>query len=251
MHEIYKKIDQTQQYFWRSLAKEIHNEHGVIACYSGIDNKNFNPVIYANTEEHNVSNAITSVVNFYENRNMPWCWIATPFTKPDALGEILPEYGLELIYTCFSMICELSNFQSEDFLKDYQIKEATDLTAMTDWMLVLNAGFGAEETDDMSYRDLNMAIPYGFRHFVAYENDEAVAAGTLSVSEHGARIDNVATKPSHTRRGFGSAITLHAMEEAKRLGYDWCCLDASDEGLLMYKKLGFKECYETKIYGKV
>ena len=83
-----------------------------------------------------------------------------------------------------------------------------------------------------------------------HHNNKPVSCATLSVSEYGARIDNVATRTDYRRRGFGRAITLFAMEKAKELDHQMICLEASDEGLRLYLGIGFVEAYKNKVYAQ-
>jgi ribosomal protein S18 acetylase RimI-like enzyme len=249
---LYKNIDSILQFFFSSLAKETYKQDGIKAWYSGINHKGINIAYAANMDHPVLSKNVKEVIEFFRKFDAPWTWVVTPFTQQSNLEKVLESHSLKLLDTAYTMVHKLENLNLRT-LQNYHIKEVTDIEGMTDWALCLNEAFGTEEKNDMDYRDVNIKIPYGgkhaFHHFVGYLDDEPIAAGTLSVSKYGTRIDNIGTKTDYLRKGFGSMITLHLMHEAKRLGYKFCCLDASSEGLQMYKKLGFIECYESKIYG--
>jgi hypothetical protein len=44
------------------------------------------------------------------------------------------------------------------------------------------------------------------------------------------------------------AVTIFAMQEAKKFGCKMVCLESSDAGLPLYLKLGFKEVYKNREY---
>ena len=77
-----------------------------------------------------------------------------------------------------------------------------------------------------------------------------MSAGTLFIHDDSVMIHNIATKPTYRKRGFGAAITLYAMQEAKRLGKKHCFLDSSPKGLGVYQGLGFKTYCHYQLYGK-
>ena len=58
-----------------------------------------------------------------------------------------------------------------------------------------------------------------------------------------AGIYDVATRPEYRRRGFGSALFKHLVNEAKQAKYESAVLVASAEGAGIYERAGFqKDC---------
>ena len=62
-----------------------------------------------------------------------------------------------------------------------------------------------------------------------------------------AEVDDVATLPAFRNRGYGSAVTLRAVEEAVMAGHDLTFLIADDENWPkeLYAKLGFEPIGRT------
>jgi ribosomal protein S18 acetylase RimI-like enzyme len=56
-----------------------------------------------------------------------------------------------------------------------------------------------------------------------------------------AGIYNVATLPHARRRGFGGALTAHAVRDARKRGASVAVLQSSEAGLRVYQALGFRE----------
>lgn len=86
--------------------------------------------------------------------------------------------------------------------------------------------------------------------FIGEVDGEAVATAFLSVRTIPANpvytegkmgtVLNVLTYPGHRKKGYGSAVLRALIEESKRLGVSAITLSATEDGLPMYKKLGFE-----------
>ena len=77
-------------------------------------------------------------------------------------------------------------------------------------------------------------------HFSLYREEKPIASITLSLNNAIARIDDVGTLPEFQGKGYATRLMNYALSKAKELGATYCFLEASDSGLLIYQKLGFK-----------
>ena len=83
--------------------------------------------------------------------------------------------------------------------------------------------------------------------FVGYENGYPVASSCLFLTEV-AGIYDVATRPNKRKLGFGSALFYQALQEAKQRKYETAVLQASPDGLGIYKRFGFKEVCQFNVW---
>lgn len=88
-------------------------------------------------------------------------------------------------------------------------------------------------------------------HFSGYFENSVVCSLTLSLCGPCARIDDVATMPAFQRQGFGSAIIYEALRQIKQKNITRCFLEASNHGLELYKRIGFKELFTNQYYEKI
>jgi GNAT superfamily N-acetyltransferase len=70
-------------------------------------------------------------------------------------------------------------------------------------------------------------------------DDGDVSTGLGFVHDGWCGIFNVATPEEHRGRGFGSAMTAHAVEAARAAGARGAYLQSSPMGMPVYQRLGF------------
>jgi ribosomal protein S18 acetylase RimI-like enzyme len=78
------------------------------------------------------------------------------------------------------------------------------------------------------------------RVYVGFFQGEGVTAGIGYQTGRDVAIFNVVTPPGHRRRGYGAAITAHAVREGFANGADLAWLQASELGESVYRRLGFR-----------
>lgn len=79
-----------------------------------------------------------------------------------------------------------------------------------------------------------------WRGYVGYADGRPVASSQLMLSDGSAGIYYVGTLEAYRRRGYGEALTWHAVREAARAGCDSVSLQASPMGLPIYERMGFR-----------
>ncbi|MEZ4523789.1 MAG: GNAT family N-acetyltransferase [Thermomicrobiales bacterium] len=117
-------------------------------------------------------------------------------------------------------------------------------------------------TSDESYEDYMTVVPGnrewvptldaatdpGVALFVGYVEGQPVATARLVCYGSVAEITGVQTLESHRRRGFGRALTLAAMSEARRRGCAAITLTATEMGYPLYLSMGFEEVCSYRTY---
>lgn len=77
--------------------------------------------------------------------------------------------------------------------------------------------------------------------YVGYVDGAPVATTQLMVKDGVAGLYYVGTLEQHRGRGYGDALTRHAIIEGAKLGCDISTLQASPAGYPVYKKIGFED----------
>jgi ribosomal protein S18 acetylase RimI-like enzyme len=96
------------------------------------------------------------------------------------------------------------------------------------------------------FADFLRSLPPAIRLFAAVDGDGAVRA-TSGSGAFGAEANVifVNTDPDCRGRGIGQAMTAAALRAAKDCGARRACLDATDAGLSIYRRLGFEAVTRT------
>ena len=69
--------------------------------------------------------------------------------------------------------------------------------------------------------------------------DEVVSVGSLVCTKDSIGIYDIATKEEMRGQGFGSTMFNYLLQEAKQLKVSQCVLQASPDGINIYKRLVF------------
>lgn len=85
-------------------------------------------------------------------------------------------------------------------------------------------------------------------YYVGYLGGTPVAAAELTIGGGVAGLYGVSTLEAHRRRGFGAALTLRPLRDARAAGLRTAVLQASAEGAAMYRRLGFAPFGEITEY---
>lgn len=239
----------TQVHFWNCMAIRQYRRDGVQAYCTGMDGPWFNGVLTAHLAEAGAAAAIARAREFFRGAQVPWLWSTTPICRPASLGGLLLDLGFTRLASHPVLYHDRPAPSAGSAFDIRPVRTTADLTA---WTVPLYDGFGAPAGPHHPFRDRTALAgldPGGpLRHWVGYQDGEPAACATLCVSRHGASIDNVATCARFRRRGWGTAITAHALAEARRLGCGLVCLEASEAGEALYRRLGFQDGYLREVF---
>ncbi len=123
--------------------------------------------------------------------------------------------------------------------------------SLTDWSIPLIGAFDSTAEITAIYAKAHLrALERHFKleHYCLYQNKQPVSSITLSIKGNIARIDDVGTLPEFQGRGYATKLLKYVLLRAKESGVTDCFLGASDAGLSIYKKLGFKVIFESENY---
>jgi GNAT superfamily N-acetyltransferase len=233
--------------FYRTMAIDQYELPGLHAFVTGTHSPYLNVVI--DTRNPAVADAalLETMSGFFSGHQVPWGWFMT------ALAQ-----NQEMITPCFTLLDEspgmyldLTTMVEAAPTSAYIIKSAT--ADLSDWVQPLQEGYPSDDNCE-NYRQLNAQLQQRgetrLRHYTLYHEQQPAAAGTLFLSEKAVMLHNLATRDKFKKLGLATALTRYLLAEAINAGYQHCFLDTSEQGLNLYRRLGFKTYCTTAIYEK-
>jgi ribosomal protein S18 acetylase RimI-like enzyme len=207
--------------------------------------------------------AIDETIAWFKQRGAPYFfWWTGHGTQPVDLGQRLTARGLismeeqqhqlasGIVSTASGSPCMVADLQrmNEAALTTvppgFTIEAVRDETMLVDFKRVFVETYGIPEWAGQGWVDATLHA--GLEHtpwkmFVGYVQGVAVATNMLFNGGGVASVYAVATLPAAQRQGIGGAITLQPLLAARELGYRHAVLFATEMGVPVYERLGFRQ----------
>lgn len=221
----------------------IHHEPNCTWFVSGVPERWFNGVGPTHFEEATAQSQVANIMSHFRRQNLPMHWSIGPSTTPANLGAVLTAHGLNWGYDEPGMALDLKVMHEVTRTPaGFTIEPVLDLPALKEWAEVWMEevpGPVAELCKGVIYRlGLDPAEPW--RTYLGRLNGKAVATIRLFYAAGVVSAHHVATVEAARGHGIGTALTVHALREARQQGYRVACLTATPAGLPLYEKIGFR-----------
>lgn len=210
---------------------------------SDISDDMFNYVLSAQFGDEEASAQIDEIIRLFKIKNLPFSWWVGPSDKPKNLKAILRSKGMKVKEQDVGMILKLEKFipEIESGLKFVRVADQETLKVFSDIIVAIG---GHPKCYENIYRHIPAELleeNAPLQMYVAYEREKPAATGILVLDGELAGLYYIATTPEKRGKGYGTAMTEHLLTLAKKKGYLLAGLEASHEGLNLYKRLGFEE----------
>ncbi|MUT64715.1 GNAT family N-acetyltransferase [Paenibacillus sp. NEAU-GSW1] len=220
----------------------LHDREDLLWIASGVPIYFYNGVFRSRfPSSSDLRRLVDHVIAEYEKRKLSFIWQLGPSSHPANLDQHLVAAGFQFDETEPGMALDMDAFEAEDMPMpaDFTIKKAVDEEMLKDWVRVW--AFGAPDYIALT-QQVHLQLGWGepCHYFIGYLNGKPAATVMLFLAAGVAAIHHVVTQPEARNRGIGTAMTAYALKEAKRAGYRIAILTASEEGLAIYKRLGFQ-----------
>lgn len=197
---------------------------------------------------------IEGAVHYFTNKNFPmalWAW-------EDNCSETfhtLRVTGLVEAETNIAMYADLDRLHPEyKQPSEFSIKEVASPKEMELFGDVLASLFeGSEEAVHVRayYKQLALFYPSNdsaMKLYIGRIANEVVSVGSLMFTKASVGIYDIATRREFRRKSFGSAMFHYLIAEARKQPVHTCVLQASPDGIHIYKRAGFKPICIVKVY---
>ena len=222
---------------------EVRDDGDCVWTSSDLPFPLFNSVMRATLDGDRAVSVIDARMQSCRDRSVPMLWWTGPSTRPSNLGERLSNLGF-IVEPAFGMTADLTPDSGSDPESGVTIDRVSDRATLDIWSQVLCDGFGAPPSFGEAFAEMAEAIGLDgdspFRHYLARVDEQPIGTCSLFLGAGVAGIYDVSTVPERRRAGVGAAITRRAMGDARADGYRMAILHASQQGLGMYRSLGFE-----------
>ncbi|WP_369311170.1 GNAT family N-acetyltransferase [Providencia rettgeri] len=131
----------------------------------------------------------------------------------------------------------------------YRIEQCNE--RLYDWAQPLITAFpvDSDEDDDtvineyICYHQRALDKQVNMMHFVLFVDKQPVSTLTLTLNGKTARLDDIGTDIQFQGKGFATKLIKYALAICNQQDIEQCVLEASSDGLSIYKKLGFEPIF--------
>ena len=189
---------------------------------------------------------IRRVVDYFRGVARPFSWWRGPGDGPAELDRALLDAGFVAAESEVAMAADLRRLADADLAPGgLRIERARTTAAILDFARINAANW--DPPDPHVLRFYQLAAPLlrladaPIRLYVGYAGDEPVATAELAMSDGAVGLYGISTLAAHRRRGYGTALTLRPLLDAREEGHTLAVLQASEEGHGVYARIGFEE----------
>lgn len=248
MNSRIETFHQMERHFFSLISMELLSLEGLKACNSGMPIPALNPVFYSGKSTL-LGAEIYQCKRFYESHSTPWALVVPDYLLDTEADKVLAQSGFLSIDQGVAMYLPIGDLGISELVSDLLIRRMDN--EMDTWILPTIPAFESTEEIAKIYRVRHQeAIEKspGIYHFSGFIQEQIVCSLTLTVMGDSARIDDVATFPKHQKKGYATQLILSVLQTLKDSNISWCFLEASADGLNIYKKIGFRELFKNLYY---
>lgn len=229
----------------------LHDEPEIRWFETGIRHDVFNRVLQTRLESAMLPASAAGVLDYFQQRRLPFLWHVGPSPRAADLGLLLRQRGLIHHETEPGMAVDLLHY-NEDIptASEVTIHPVTTDALLEQWIRIWEFE-SDEEVINLwlsFYAGLHLDLQSPLRLYLGTVDGKAAATSAVFFGAGVAAVEYVSTLPDYRRQGIGAAMTLRALQEARRQGYRIGVLTASPMGIRLYRRIGFQEVCAFSLY---
>ncbi|MEX1252884.1 MAG: GNAT family N-acetyltransferase [Dehalococcoidia bacterium] len=223
---------------------ECWERDGLTIAASSVPMRSFNNVFLQQRPERPVE-TLSEVSAYFRDRGLPF---RLRFLEgaPAPSEDDLAEWGLQRHggIPCLA----LSPLRADASVSELTVRLVDDEATLRDHTAVVAEGFEWKTTTLSGVFTPRLIEAPEWRGYVGYRDGRPVATSQLVFTEGVAGVYYVATVEEARRRGFGEAMTRHALNEGAAAGCAIANLQASEMGEPIYRRMGFEQVGYYRTY---
>jgi ribosomal protein S18 acetylase RimI-like enzyme len=246
MHlDVRKNFEEKVSYVARRLnGMMVDDQSNFLSVDCGLPSDTFNVIV---VRDLRVMDPVLASVDRFISKGFPfavWYW-ESDIDKSDI--SYLVQHGLVHTETHKAMYADLSQIQIVPLhVEGLEIKQVMTDSDMLHFGEVIAALFGdsSEGRQVFTYFQRLCTYPLSMfpdmRYYLGTFRGKVVAIGTLFVGSQTVGIYDIVTHNDYRRRGIGNAMFQYLLKEANASNRRFAVLQASNDGLGIYLKAGFR-----------
>lgn len=230
----------------------VRDEPDLVLVDSGLACDTFNFVLRARLDRETAARRIAVALGHFRQVERPFSWWVGPADLPADLGRRLEAQGLARAESELAMAAKLAGLPGEPPPAGLEIRRVRTPGELGDFARVNAANWSPPDEDVVRFHErtapvtLSAGAPQWF--YVGYLEGAPVCAAELTVGGGVAGLYGISTLAAFRRRGFGRALTLQPLLDARAAGLRHAVLQASADGAPVYRRLGFEAFGEITEY---
>lgn len=196
---------------------------------------------------------VCSIIDYYHAKNYPFAWWVGPHTQQIGLEEILIKSGLKHVETEIGMAANVTELmldekQSIPHITLIEVETKDDFKRYGNIMASVFDPFDQEAV--AFYEKIAPCFVKNdyVKMFLGLINGEPAGISLTINDGHMGGVYDVVTHPRFQQKGIGTYMTKVALKQLIRDGCAVVGLQASNQGIGIYKKIGLKEYGTFKVY---
>ncbi len=238
---------------------EVVIDDTIARIYTGLPGPMFNGVLYARFDPHELEPRVDTIIDYFQQRKVPFSWWVGPTSRPDTLEEVLSSRGMiQAPFDTPGMAIDLRALNKQLFEKAIQrsntvVQRVQTKTELKEWVGVTGKIFGllpktVEAFYEMHAPHIGRRAKGDVVDYIAFIEGEPVGVSYLAYSAGVVGLYSVGTLSDYRGKGIGTAVSLAPLLEAKQQGYEIGTLQSTQLAVNVYTRMGFKTHCQFKTY---
>ncbi len=190
-------------------------------------------------------------LDYFRQAERPFSWWVGPTDRPADLHDLLCAVGLEPSETELAMAADLSPLRVAR-PSELRIERVRSKESLRAFAAVSAANWTPPDAQVNRFYEITSASILSADSplwlYLGSVGDAPVATAELTAAGGVVGLYNISTLEPYRRRGFGTAMTLQPLLDARERGYDTAVLQASRAGVGIYERVGFRPFGEITEY---
>ncbi|HGH7194988.1 TPA: GNAT family N-acetyltransferase [Bacillus wiedmannii] len=234
------------------IARQVHGmdvkeTKDYIAVDCGLPADTFNIITLLNNNLAEGSEQLYKEVAYFNQKKFPMSvWFWDDKQEQDIKRELI-KIGLKEAEQNIAMVADLKTIHPIiNMPVGFTIQKVSSSGQIKKFGETLAHLFGTSEEGIHVQAFYNETVSFdlwnseNMKLYLGYYKGEAVSVGSLVITKDSIGIYDIATKEEMRGKGFGSTMFHYLLQEAKELKGAQCVLQASPDGINIYKKAGFQ-----------